>query len=791
MFLRLILIAILLSKTAPSVHAEPVRLPNGTELKEIDFERHVTPMLLRFGCSTGNCHGSFSGKGGFRLSLFGDQPAQDHRAITRGTFSRRIDLQDPSSSLLLLKPTASVPHEGGQRFDSQSWAAQVLKEWIAQGAKYSPGKGEVTKLEPEPKEIHFDSSDEVRELRIIATFADGSRLDVTPFCDMRTKDDSIAEIASNGTVRRKQPGDTVVIVAYRGTLTTSTVLVPSERPKGFVYPYIPQHNFIDKEVFAKLRSLNIVPSDLCEDGEFLRRVTLDTIGTLPTPEEVIRFRNDPRHDKRQRKIEELLTHSMHAALWATRWSDITGNNIDVMEGSQEQRIKQAKMWHDWLRKRFEDNVPWDQIAKGILSATSREGKSIEEWIREEALFNDTGLQKGMSDYAKRSTLDLFWRRNNNEEFFPIEQMAELTASAFMGVRIECAQCHKHPFDKWTQVDYRSFANLFGQVKYGSSDEQRAAMARILEERRKSGKGSISFPRVKEIYFNNNALRKISHPDTKEPLVPRILGGSEVNGETDARSGFIDWLTQKNNSYFARAFVNRLWAHYFGSGLVEPVDNFSVANPPTNPLLLDALANEFIRSKFDIRHVERLILSSRTYQLSNKTNDSNHHDTRSYSHSRPRKLMAEVVIDMVNTALDVEDQFGSDVPKGSRAIEIAPNRIRNAHASEIFRIFGRPVRKSVCDCERSVEVTLPQTLFLMTDPKLLNKMQSGRLKRLLDSKKSDEAIVEELFLATLSRSPEEIEKRDCLSHLKEAKTRTEGFQDLLWALINTREFILNH
>ena len=413
-----------------------------------------------------------------------------------------------------------------------------------------------------------------------------------------------------------------------------------------------------------------MPSDLCDDATFLRRVTVDIIGTLPAPQEVRSFLADTRPDKRLRKIEELLAHPMHAALWATRFSDITGNNIDVMDGSPETRVPTApRCGTTGCARRFAENVPYDQIVRGILCATSRDGADIDAWIRDEAAFTDQGFA---SDYARRPTLDLFWRRNAGGDFFPLEQMAELTASAFLGVRLECAQCHKHPFDRWTQADYRAFANVFGQVKYGSSNDLRAATARLLEERRRTGLGEKPVPRLREVFIADSGLRRLPHPETGRPLPAKALGGPEIALTGDARVRLFDWLTRADNPFFARAFVNRVWAHYFGAGLVEPVDGFSVANPPSNEKLLAALARDFVDHAYDIRRLERLILTSRTYQLSAVPNSTNANDQRNFSHARVRRLLAEVLVDVLNAGLGTTEDFGKDAPPGAWAIELAPN-----------------------------------------------------------------------------------------------------------------------
>ncbi len=778
-----------LAVLAAGAGAAPVALPGGGTLTAVDFERHVVPLLGRAGCAAGACHGSFQGKGGLRLSLFGHQPEKDYPALTRDGLGRRIDRLDPERSLLLLKPTAQVPHEGGRRFAKNSWEYAVLREWIAQGMPWQPGSGTVTHLAITPGEQVFAGPEGSVSLKVRATFTDGTTADVTPFCSFRARDDFVAEVSSEGVVRALRPGDTVVIVSYRGNLGAARILVPAPAAASFVYPEVPENNLVDREVFAKLRRLHLVPSELSGDAEFLRRIYLDTVGTLPAPDEVRAFLVDPRSDKRERLIERLLAHPLHAALWATRFSDVTGNNVDLENGSLEARAQRARMWHAWLRRRFADNVPYDQLVRGILCATSRNGRDLESWMRAEAAAHDAG---GAGGYAERPTLDLFWERSTGEDFFPLEQMGELTAAAFLGVRLQCAQCHKHPFDRWTQSDYRAYANVFGQVRYGSSNELRATMARLLEERRQQGRGDKPLPRLSELYVGTTAPRRLTHPDTGGSLPAKALGGPEISLEGgDARERLFAWMTRPDNPFFARALVNRVWAHYFGAGLVEPVDNFSVANPPTNERLLDALAAEFMRSGYDFRGLERLILNSRTYQLTSRPNASNSGDLHNGAHARVRRLLAEVVVDALNAALGTTEDLGRDAPRGAHAVEVAPSRVQAPHLAELFRVFGRPARSALCDCERPTEPALPQTLFLMTDPVLLKKIERGRLASLLASGRSDPDIVDELFLATLTRLPDDGERQAAVAHVVDQKDRKKGFVDIVWALVNTREFILNH
>lgn len=769
---------------------EPVRLPDGGTLREVSFERHVAPILAKYGCAAGSCHGSAQGRGGFKLSLFGYDPDSDHVALTRGGQGRRIVPRDPDKSLVLLKASGQVEHGGGQRFAKDSWTYQVLRSWIAAGAPRGAGEGAVKRLTVEPAEAVVKGPGESAPLKVRVEFADGAKGDLTPFADFRALDDSISRVSPAGEASGLHPGETPVIVSYRGQVAVARIGVTAPSPEGFTYPKVPEENYIDREVFAKLRRLNIVPSELADDAEFLRRVTIDTIGCLPSPPEVREFLADKRPDKRLRKIDQLLAHPLHAALWATRFCDITGCNVLAMEG--ELRPKRAWMWHDWFRSRFAADIPYDEIIRDVLCATSRHGRDVASWIRDEARLTQEMRDGFPKRYAERKTLDLFWRRFDGKEFFPLEQMAERTATAFMGVRIECAQCHKHPFDRWTREDYRAYANVFARVRFDITPEVRDLTNKLIAERReKGGADTPPIPRVTELYVGAESSRRLAHPDTGGLLEARALGGPSMEGPGDPREKLFRWLVRPDNPYFARAFVNRLWAHYFGRGLVDPVDDFSVGNPASNERLLHALAKDFVEHGFKIRRLEQAILTSRAYQLSSRPNDSNKHDRALHSHARPRAMLAEVVVDVLNSALGTAENVGPDAPPGSRAIEVAPNLVTSAPLGQMFRLFGRPFRSAGCDCERPRDVAINQTLFLMTDPGLLKKIETGRLKTLLGAKLTDAEVVEELFLATLSRLPEESERKAALDAVRRAADRRAGFVDVLWALVNTREFILNH
>lgn len=778
-------------------HAGEVELPTGGRVKKVDFERHIMGLLSKVGCNAGSCHGSFQGKNGFRLSLFGYEPSMDFANLTRDNLGRRVNAVRPDESLLLLKATGQTPHDGGMRFGKDGWVYNTFREWIRSGATWERGSGEIKSLEISPPDFALLSDAKAKQIVVAATFADGTKEDITPFCDFKITDDAIAHVSPFGLLTPRQPGDAGLTVLYRGSVKAIRVLVPV--PAKGKYPNVPEVNYVDKEVFAKLKMMNVVPSGLASDEMFLRRLYIDTIAQLP-PSDVIReFVADKDPKKREKMIEKMLTHPLHAAVWATKLSDITGNNTQALEQPQLLQPKRSQMWHDWFRKRIADNTPYDQIVRNIVAATSTDGMKPEEWIEFVKKIDEQAGKGFTTDYPEKKTLDLFWRR---QQQVPIEQWGEKVAAAFLGVRLECAQCHKHPTDRWTQDEYWAFANVFAQVnfqqnQFSNPDVKKAADAENAERRAKAPNGNNNqIVLIREVFANTTGNRMRPNPATNKIPPAKALGGDVITTKAseDARVKLAEWITAKDNPFFARSFVNRAWAHYFGVGLVNPVDDFSLANPPTNSRLLDALAKDFIDSGYDIRKLERTILLSRTYQLSYVPNATNKFDKNNFSHAYVRPMMAEQVVDVLNAALGVEEPFaGPDqIFAGVKMVEVGSSRL-NGNVAYILRIFGRPPRTTACDCERAMEPALPQTLFRMTDGAVLVKFTdaNGRVQKLVKSKLTDEELVEEAFLSTLSRFPTAEQKADALKHMKDAKNRLEGVTDLIWALVNTREFILNH
>jgi Protein of unknown function (DUF1549)/Protein of unknown function (DUF1553) len=778
-----------------------VALPTGSTIRQVDFERHVMGLLSKVGCNSGSCHGSFQGKNGFRLSLFGYEPSMDYANIVRDSLGRRVNNLKPDESLLLMKATGQMAHDGGMRFGKNGWVYSVFREWIASGAKWSPGSGKIEKLEVSPSDFALLTDDKPVQVKVTATFADGTIEDITPFCDFRITDDAIAALSPLGQLTARSPGDAGLTILYRGSIQAIRVLVPA--PAKGAYPKIPEVNFIDKEVFTKLKMMNMVPSDVASDGTFLRRVYIDATGQLPSANVVREFLADKDPNKREKLIDKLLADPLHAALWATKLSDVTGNNTQALEQPQQTQPKRSQMWHDWLRKRIADNVPYDQLVRDILTATSRDGMSPEEWIAFVKKIDEQTEKGFKSDYAEKKTLDLFWRR---QQAVPIEQWGEKVAVAFLGVRLECAQCHKHPFDRWTQDEYWAFANLFAPVVFNANQFSSPEIKKVADAENNARKDAATtaqgkanqFAVVRELFIGATTGGKARpNPANKKVSIPKAIGGPEIafKAGEDPRVKLAAWITAPDNPFFARSFVNRVWAHYFGIGLVNPVDDFSLANPPTNARLLNALAADFVKSGFDIRQLEKNILLSRTYQLDYRANDSNKFDKNNFSHAYVRPLMAEQVVDVLNAALGVDETFAAldGAPVGTKVIEVGSSRIANPNLAYALRIFGRPPRTSACDCERAAEPALPQTLFRMTDPDMLRKFtdKNGRVAKLARTKLTDTELVDELFLTALARLPKPDEKEDAVKHIAAAKTRQEGITDVLWALVNTREFILNH
>ena len=807
------------------------------------FSRHIVPLFSRMGCNAGACHGAVQGKNGFRLSLFGADPAADHERLLREFGGRRINHAEPEASLLLQKVSGRVPHEGGKLLDVGSPGYQMLLTWLVRGALLDAvAQSQVQELTVEPNQ-HTAKSGTTYPLRVQAKFADGSTEDVTALCTFDSRDRDVVGVDRTGQVTIVGAGSGRLVIRYRGQPVLAQVLVPAEAKGEF--PQVKEHNSIDKHVLAKLRQLSIHPSELCDDVTFLRRASLDVAGELPTPDEIRKFVGDPNPDKREKKIDELLVRGGHAAVWATKFCDLLKPQFPSGNGSEGKYpatlVSHVRRFHEWIRVRLEENTPYDQFVERILLATTAEGRDREELAKEFQQYaeEDRDQAPNLKAYARRRTLDAYWLRRDATRVPGTIQFSH----AFLGLRLQCAQCHRHPADVWQQDDLLSFANFFMRVGRPSdprSPEQRkqdeAAAKEIqtkvtkLREQAKDKKlakdeadqllaEASTMARELEMkervasYHNiytvgmaaKTEFAKVSSSlGTAESKQFRLLGMREpvkVGPAEDPRQRVMDWLRRPDNPYFARAIVNRVWAHYFGRGIVDPPDDLSPLNPATHPELLDQLCREFIQHGYDLRWLHRTILASRTYQQSSVPSGNNEHDQTHYARFHVRRMSAELLVDAINHALATQETYppGLFVPPGARAMEVpgptayGPGGSQSAATlAYAFSIFGRSPRRteSSCDCDSSTEPSVLQSLYLAAYGNVLNKLKDpkGRAAQLAAPAEDDQRI-DEAYLWTLARLPSAAERQRCRQHLKQAATPQQGLEDLLWVLLNTREFML--
>jgi len=784
-------------------------------LEAPSFQRHVLPLLGRLGCNGRACHGSFQGQGGFRLSLFGYDFKADHDALLGGDDEPRVNRKSPLDSLILRKPTKAVAHKGGRLMGVGGWEYNLLKRWIESGAaSRSEAAAEFESLEIEPREIVFAKPGEAVRLRVRARWADGSREDVTPLCRFRTNDETVSAVSDAGVVTAVGPGDTHVVAFYDNGVATVPALLPVSEQNGSRYPAVPTPTRVDELVVAKLRKLGVVPSDLCSDDEFLRRLSLDLTGTLPAAAEVVAFAADRSLHKRAAKVEELLGRPAYAAWWATKLSDFTGNSEQTGPLGGEQGLNRAKarQWYDWLYRRLRDNEPYDKIVEGIVLATTRTkpGQSYAEYSAEMSAYFRADAP---ADFAARPTMPWFWSRRT---LGAPEAKSLSLAHAFLGVNLQCAQCHKHPYDQWTKQDFDQFAAFFNGVRYGPSDREglksmlKAAGLGDLDEdsgafKRKFvdllGQGKV-LP-FKEVTVpapprDDRKPRKSAKVPAGRVITPRLLGGDEVVAEQydDPRRPLMDWMRLPDNPYFARAFVNRVWAAYFNVGIIEPTDDLNLANPPSNKKLLDHLADGFVSSGYDVRWLHRQIANSRTYQTSWRPTATNRLDERNFSRAVVRRLPAEVAYDAIvlATASDAARAQLDAAPANTRAIGAASSvSAGRGGTNYAVGLFGKPARAINCDCERSADPSLLQTAYLRNDPEVFALMdrKDGWLKQLgADKAGEPKERVRQAYLRTLGRLPDERERAVAVGHLSAAPDAATGMRDLLWALLNTKEFIVN-
>jgi hypothetical protein len=703
------------------------------------------PVLSRAGCNSGPCHGNLNGRGGLRLSLRGQDADFDLAALTREGLGRRLDRLRPDDSLMLAKATMRLPHEGGLRFRRDSLEYAILRRWIAEGAGPGPVNAPTpVALKVTPAEAVLFEPDSSVPLKAVATFSDGRQRDVTRLATFEPSN-LVARVDGSGMVHRLAMGETAVLVRYLDRQAVVQLAFVPARP-GFTWPSPPEHNFIDRHLFARLKRLRMRPSGLCSDSEFLRRAYLDALGVLPTPEEARRFLADRRPDKRARLVDELLLRPEFNDFWALKWSDLLRNEEKVLDR------KGVRLFHAWLRQAFVDRKPLNELARELIAARG-------------------------SSYSHPAAN--YYRALRG----PYER-GEATAQVFLGVRLQCAKCHNHPFDRWTQDDYHRWAAFFARVQY-----------RIVENKRRDKLDSHEFDGEQVVYLDRES--ELLHPVTRQPLRPAFLGaGLLPEGRPDRLRALADWVARPDNPFFARAQVNRVWHHLLGRGLVEPNDDFRASNPPANGPLLEALAKDFVEHRFDLRHLVRTIMTSRAYQLSAAPDETNRDDENNFARALVRPLQAEQLLDAVAQVTGVPPRFAG-FPRGLRAGQlpgVGAGRARGerqGQAEKFLAVFGKPVRLLNCECERSDDSTLAQALQLITGP-TLNRMLAepdNRLGRLIAVGRSDGQIIEELYLTALSRPPGAEERRQAAALVRRGRDRREALEDVLWGLVNAKEFLL--
>lgn len=710
------------------------------------FRNDVMAVLSKAGCNQGVCHGNKFGKAGFKLSLRGQDSAFDYESLTRDMSARRTNPLQPDRSLILRKPTMQLAHQGGRRFVVDSPEYHILRDWIAAGMPPDrPDAPRLVGLHVSPQDrVLIDPDDRIR-LRVEATFSDGTSRELTRL-SVYEPAQPIVEVTADGEIRRTDFGETTVTVRYLDRQVPVRLAFIPARP-DFRWDAPPPANYVDEYVFAKLRKLRMNPSPPADDGVFLRRACLDLLGLLPTAEEARRFVADERADKRSRLIDVLLTRPEFADRWALLWSDLLRNEEKTLDR------KGVQNFHAWIRQSFAQGKPLDRFARELIASRG-----------------STYKQPAANYY--RAMRDPLTR-------------AESTAQLFLGVRLGCAKCHNHPFDRWTQDDYYGWANLFARVQY-----------KIVENNRKDRFDKNEFDGEQIVFMADEG--EVNHAVTGQPAPPRFLGETTtpVDPDGDRLVQLSEWIAGRENDRFARAQVNRIWQQLMGRGIVDPIDDFRATNPPSNPELLDALADDFVQSGFNLRHMIRVIMNSRTYQLSSVPNDTNRDDVANFSHPVVRRLSAEQMLDALAQVSGAPIEFNG-YPLGLRAGQlpgvqaIRPRDQTPSLGDQFLVLFGKPRRLQNCECERSEETTLSQTFQMVSGP-LINRLltrEGNRIDTLLAAEKSEADIIDELYWTALTRPPTAEEHDTSLRHLQSADNRRTALEDLLWALLNSNEFIL--
>lgn len=712
----------------PAVLAPGTASPGPVNPLAISYQNEVQPILSKARCNQGACHGYSLGKNGFKLSLRGMDPEYDHVAITKEFFGRRIRRDDPRNSILLSKPAGDVPHVGGVRFRQKSDAYQRLEQWIREGADSDLGKNpQSVGIEVTPSYRVLPKPGSQQQLQVMAKYADGTSRDVTSLTIFSSGNEVLADVNEQGLVTMQGRGGVAIQVRYERVFVVANI-VALDSAAGFAWANPPERNFIDKHVFSRLRDLRMNPADLASDAAFLRRVSLDLIGVQPAPGELRAFLADSTADKRDRAIEQLFARPEYVDHWSLKWGDLLQNSRRYMP--EESMFA----FRDWLRHAVSSNMPLDQFAREVLTG-----------------------QGAVRDSATAA----FYRVSTDPKI-----SLERTAQVFTGIRMLCARCHPHPFENWGQADYYGLASFFNQV--GEKADFANPLDKVIVVRKDTG-------------FAVN-------PRTNQLQAPRFLGGGEpqVQPGADRRVVFAEWLTGKQNPWFARSLVNRYWSYFFSRGIIDPVDDIRVTNPPINAPLLDALTKDFVDHGFDVRHLLRSIVQSRTYQLSSVANPGNAHDNDNFSHMLPRRLSAEQLLDSVGVATGVPENIAG-APAGFRAAQTPDTNITN----EFLDLFGRAPRMEACECERTTDSNMLQALHMINGQTLLQKVTApnSRVAALVaDAKLTPEQRIEEIYLCTVCRLPTPEEMKVSLGYLQNKPNPAEAYQDLMWALLNSNDFL---
>jgi hypothetical protein len=705
----------------------PVEVKSAAKERPISFRLDVMPIFMKAGCNSGPCHGAARGKDGFRLSLFGYDPDGDHHRLTREFNGRRVNIALPEACMVVEKSVGEVPHGGGKRYDKESELNKTIIEWLDAGAPNDPATiPTATSLEIMPKQAVLEGKDATQRMTVRARYSDGSVRDVTKLALFMSNNDTSATISPEGVVKAGERGEAFVMARF-ATFTVGSQFIVVPKGDQFVWPNVPENNYVDTLVNNKLKKLRMAPSELCTDDVFLRRVFLDVCGVLPTRADFDKFLNDKDPKKREKVVDELLARKEFSEVWVMKFAELlqirTANNVSY---------KATLQYFNWLQKRIQDNVPMNQVVKEILGANG-------------------GIFKNPATNYYQTELDTL-------------KLSENVAQVFAGMRIQCAQCHNHPFDRWTMDDYYSWAAFFSQIGRKAGEDPRET-----------------------VVFNSGG-GEIAHPVGGRAMKPKFLGGDypETAGK-DRREILAEWLSSPTNPYFAPNLANIVWSHFFGRGIVHEVDDVRVSNPAVNPELLEELGKKFREYNFDFKKLVKDICTSRTYQLATSTNKTNELDVKNFSHAAVRRIRAEVMYDVISQVTETKNKF-QGLPLGARAVQIA-----DGTASTYFlTTFGRATRETVCSCEVKMEPNLSQALHLLNGDTTQNKVAGGDVVgRLIQAKLTDEQIVEDLYVRCFSRKPTAKELDEVKKVLAGYQEKKKGFEDLFWSLLNSKEFMFNH